>query len=976
MGTNVSNAAGITELNGNWRIKDFAPGAAPSQENAAPGLDDRYWMTGQVPGDVHSALTQRRVIDPPYFGHNDLKSRWVEDREWWYRRGFEYSGELTKDAAERFELTFGGLDTFATIFVNGHEIGRSSNMLMAHTFDVTRVVRSGWNMVAVRFDPLLPHQKDKERFDWSSYTKERPWLRKAAMNFGWDWGPRLVTVGIWGGVRLKRHIQGKIESVFVETLSITKQEAKLNISAEIQTYRGMQDVPLTLQLKLEDSDGNVVYEAAVTEQGAPGAYCANGSTEAAFDEKPSFDRSTSDGAGSSISPHALQSSNPQTSPFSVTRSETFFGASSVRSAQAPHLRPANRRKASFAASVVLPDPKLWWTHDLGDPHRYTLTAELHAGNAPIDTVTQAVGVRTIELRTEDEEGRAAFRFFLNNQPVYARGANWIPADNMIGAIPDSRYRELIALSAESGMNMLRIWGGGIYEKEVFYEECDRQGVLVWQDFAFANALFPDFNQDFMNNVRAEVEYNVKRLRGRASLALWCGNNEIDWLYDMKTAGGDIKSDFYGELIYHELIPEVLELLDPNRPYWPSSPFGGNDANDPEVGDRHNWQVWHGSVYPRKFGEAPILDYSIQGVTFKNYKQDMALFSSEFGMHASANRYTLEKNMPPGELVWGGEEMAYRNKDTNHLKGILLMEGYTGIPRDIEEYMNFSMLTQAEGLRYGVEHYRRNPRSGGSLIWQLNDSWPGTSWAMIDYELLPKASYYYAKKFYHPLLLSLEHEPGEPLKVWAVNDGLEPIEAEAALEVWSFDGEKIGEYRFRSDGALRGPELLGEIGEAEALNGTDAAEAVVRLRWISGGEAEFEQTYMLRDHRELQLGAAELAWEVDIAAPAQERQTAERDIRAAWLMDEQLAEAANAPGEKQVEHEAARCQVKVQASASFARMVKLELPLGRVRFSDNYFDLLPGESRTIELSMLDGSELNFAFVLEHLRVSAINSTEVL
>lgn len=958
MDRNGSSAAMTTELNGSWRIKDFAPGAASSQENAAPGLDDRYWMTGQVPGDVHSALTERRVIDPPYFGHNDLKSRWVEDREWWYRRGFEYSGELTKDKAERFELTFDGLDTFATIFVNGHEIGRSGNMLMAHTFDVTRVIRSGWNMVAVRFDPLLPHQKDKERFDWSSYTKERPWLRKAAMNFGWDWGPRLVTVGIWGGVRLKRHIQAKIESVFVETLSITGQEAKLAISAEVQTYRGMPDVPLTLKMKLADMKGKVVYEASVAEEGL---------SDARFDTS-SHSQETSATPG-------LPSSSAL--PFSVTRSETFVGAPSVRSAQALHLRPANRRKASFVTSVVLPDPKLWWTHDLGDPHRYTLTAELHAADASIDTVTQAVGVRTIELRTEDEEGRAAFRFFLNDQPVYARGANWIPADNMIGAIPDSRYRELIALSAESGMNMLRIWGGGIYEKEVFYEECDRQGVLVWQDFAFANALFPDFNQDFMDNVRAEVEYNVKRLRGRASLALWCGNNEIDWLYDMKTAGGDIKSDFYGELIYHELIPEVLELLDPNRPYWPSSPFGGNDANDPEVGDRHNWHVWHGSVYPRKFGEAPILDYSIQGVTFKNYKQDMALFSSEFGMHASANRHTLEKNMPPGELVWGGEEMAYRNKDTNHRKGILLMEGYTGIPRDIEEYMNFSMLTQAEGLRYGVEHYRRNPRSGGSLIWQLNDSWPGTSWAMIDYELLPKASYYYAKKFYHPLLLSLEHESGEPLKVWAVNDGLEPIEVEAVLEVWSFDGEKVGEYRFRSKGALRGPKLLGEIGETEALNGTDAAEAVVRLRWISGGEAGFEQTYMLRDHRDLKLGAAELAWEVDIAVPAQERQTAERDIRAAWLMDEQLAGSTIQSGKTDIGQgqATAHCQVTVQASASFARMVKLELPLGRVRFSDNYFDLLPGESRTVELSMLDGSELPIAFVLENLRVSAINAIEV-
>lgn len=968
MGRNGSNAAATTELNGSWRIKDFAPGVTPSQENAAPGLDDRYWMTGQVPGDVHSALTQRRVIDPPYFGHNDLKSRWVEDREWWYRRGFEYSGALTKEKAERFELTFDGLDTFATIFVNGHEIGQVGNMLTAHTFDVTRVIRSGWNMIAVRFDPLLPHQKDKERFDWSSYTKERPWLRKAAMNFGWDWGPRLVTVGIWGGVRLKRHMQAKIESVFAETLSLAQQEAKLNISAEIETYRGMPDVQLALKVKMEDAEGKIVYEAELTEQGLPDSSTANGSVPAALDENRPFDRSPGNRTVSETSPQT------NASPFSVTRSETFVGASSARSAQSPHLRPASRRKALFATSFILSDPKLWWTHDLGDPHRYTLTAELYAGDEPIDTVTQAVGVRTIELRTEDEKGRAAFRFFLNNQPVYARGANWIPADNMIGAIPDSRYRELIRLSAESGMNMLRIWGGGIYEKEVFYEECDRQGVLVWQDFAFANALFPDFNQDFMNNVRAEVRYNVKRLRGRASLALWCGNNEIDWLYDMKTAGGDIKSDFYGELIYHELIPEVLELLDPNRPYWPSSPFGGNDANDPEAGDRHNWQVWHGSVYPRKFGEAPILDYSIQGVTFRNYKQDMALFSSEFGMHASANRYTLEKNMPPGELVWGGEEMAYRNKDTNHLKGILLMEGYTGIPRDIGEYMNFSMLTQAEGLRYGVEHYRRNPRSGGSLIWQLNDSWPGTSWAMIDYELLPKASYYYAKKFYHPLLLSLEHEPGGPLKVWAVNDGLEAVEVKAVLEVWSFDGEKVGEYPFRSDGALRGPKLLGEVGEAEALNGMDASQAVVRLRRISGGEAGFEQTYMLRDHRELKLGASELAWEIRIAAP-QEQQPEQRDIRAAWLMDEQPADSATNSGTTRSGQETARCRVTVQASASFARMVKLELPLGRVRFSDNYFDLLPGESRTIELSMLDGSELPIAFVLENLRVSAINAAEV-
>ncbi|MWJ30861.1 MULTISPECIES: beta-mannosidase [Saccharibacillus] len=1045
------------ELGGNWRIKDFAPGETPAQDNAAAMLDDRYWMTGSVPGDVHSALIRRKVIEDPYFGHNDLKSRWIEEREWWYRRGFEYGGALTREPGERFELNFDGLDTFATVFVNGHEIGTSRNMLMPHTFDITRVIRPGWNVIAVRFDPLRPHHQGKERFDWSSYTKERPWLRKAAMNFGWDWGPRLVTVGIWGAVTLKRHRLAKIESVFAETRSIENGAANLVISADVTTYRGMPDVPLTLKLSLADGDGRRVYETEVSEDGAEPIRAAD-----------------PDGA-------SVPAFETDFRPESGTR-PGVLAASPVT----PGRRSALRRQAAFRAECVLPDARLWWTHDLGEPHLYTLTADLYAGDERIHTDTQAIGVRTIELRTEDEEGRAAFRFFLNGKFVYARGANWIPADNSIGSIPDSRYGELIGLSAESGMNMLRIWGGGIYEKEIFYDECDRRGVLVWQDFAFANALFPDFNADFMDNVRAEVEANVTRLRGRASLALWCGNNEIDWLYDMKSASGDIKSDFYGERIYHELIPEALERLDPHRAYWPSSPYGRSgdqDDNDPDVGDRHNWQVWHGSVYPRAFGEMPALDYSIEGVTFKNYKQDMALFSSEFGMHASANRYTLEKNMPEGSLVWGGEEMAYRNKDTNHRKGILLMEGYTGLPRDIEQYMNFSMLTQAEGLRYGVEHYRRNPRSGGSLIWQLNDSWPGTSWAMIDYELLPKASYYYAKQFYRPLLLSLEHEPGQPLRVWAVNDGPEPVEAEVLLEVRRFDGERVGEYVFRSDGVFRGPVLLGEVGEAEALNGGSAEETLVRLRHAGGvervsgegGEAEegsrelrgngadgawegprgvrgaetgkggegwrreergCEQTYMLRDQRELKLGEAKLAWSVAEAAQggqaSSEAEAAEPganagELPAAWRLDGRLADvtaaavsegaaeaagnaskptpgsgagtvnaaeeaagrmpllgsAADAQATADASGESAQRRpasagsaagsviVTVEASGTLARMVKLELPLGRVRFSDNFFDLLPGERRDVELSMLDGSPLDEEFVRSRLRVSALN-----
>lgn len=849
------------DLSGEWKIQHFEVGEKRAMELAAAGLDDRFWIGADVPGDVHTALIQRGIIDPPYYGHNDAKSRWIEHKEWWYRTNFNCVKEM--NAEDRFELVFEGLDTFATVYVNGHEIGKTANMLMSHTFDVTTVIRNGWNAVALKFDPLSIHHRDKEQFDWSSYTKERPWLRKAAMNFGWDWGPRMVTVGIWGKVWLKRSTHAQLKSVYAQTRTTSKQQALVDVTAEaasVESFRSKKrrehPISLTCDVRLLDAKGNEVASACGLD---------------------------------------------------------------VLAGQAK-------------ASLSVTSPRLWWTHDLGEPYLHKLEVVLYADGREVDRYSEPYGIRTMELALHNELGESSFAFVLNGVKIYAKGANWIPADHLIGSIPEHRYRELIELSVEAHMNMLRVWAGGIYEKDVFYDECDRQGVLVWQDFAFANALFPDFNQDFMENVRREVENNVVRLRNRASLALWCGNNEIDWLYDMKSASGDITSPFYGELIYHELIPEALERLDPSRPYWPSSPFGdshGMDANDPGVGDRHNWQVWHGSVYPRKQGEPPLLDYSVEGVTFKNYKKDTALFSSEFGMHASANRYTLEKNMPPGQFYWGSPEMAYRNKDTNHQKGILLMEGYTGIPQNIDEYMNFSMLTQAEGLRYGIEHFRRiKHRNSGALVWQLNDSWPGTSWSMIDYELLPKASFYYGKVFFHPVLLSLEHEPGEPLALWVVNDTLEPVRGQLQLRVYGFEGENVSSSSYAAEVGPQSAVCVAKLNEAEALMGRRAQDVIVELS--AEGFAAPSNRYFLRDPKEVALPESRLSVHVN---------------------EEELS-------------------VSVTAHHAIARMVKLELPLGRVRFSDNYFDLLPGESRTVRLRHPERGSLP----LSELKVSAMNGRE--
>ncbi|MGF7034870.1 beta-mannosidase [Paenibacillus mucilaginosus] len=833
------------ELSGLWRLQHFETGQVRPLETASAWLDDRFWMTAEVPGDVHSALIERGLIEHPYFGHQDLKCRWIEQKEWWYRRSFDYS--LEAGGFEKHELIFEGLDTFATVYVNGLEIGTTNNMLMAHAFDVTRILRDGRNTIAVKFDPLHLHNRDKALFEWSSYTKERPWLRKAAMNFGWDWGPRMVTTGIWGAVRLERHRLARLDGVFARTAELAGASAVVKVDVETTAFR--RNTELRCEVRLLDADGRPAAQGT-----------------------------------------------------------------------------AERAGSREAFELEIAEAKLWWTHDLGEPYLYRLEVSLYADGELVDRRQEPFGIRTIELQLKDEQGQHAFAFLLNGVKLFAKGANWIPADHFIGSIPDQRYRDLIDLSVEANMNMLRVWGGGIYEKDVFYAECDRRGVLVWQDFAFANALFPDYNRDFMENVRREVEYNIRRLRNHASLALWCGNNEIDWLYDMKSAGGDITGPFYGEAIYHELIPQALEALDDSRAYWPSSPYGGSDANDPDVGDRHNWQVWHGSVYPRRHGEVPLLDYSVEGVTFKNYKQDFTLFSSEFGMHASANRYTLEKNIPEGQFYWNSTEMAYRNKDTNHQKGILLMEGYTGIPRDIEEYMNFSMLTQAEGLKYGIEHYRRNKhRTSGSLIWQLGDSWPGTSWSLIDYELLPKASFHYAKKFYHPLLLSVDHDPGLPLHLWVVNDSLNPLDGEVRLEVYTFGGERLYSCRVEAYCGANSAVRLLTLSEEDILQGADPASVVVKVS-TADWDAPDNLVY-LRDQKELQL------------LPVQ--------------LDVQRDEAAGT--------------VRITAGGAHVRMVKLDLPQGNLRFSDNFFDLLAGESRTVQIRSAAGEAIRW----DRLRVSALN-----
>ncbi|WAH38167.1 beta-mannosidase [Alicyclobacillus dauci] len=842
-----------------WKLQSFDEGQEQDVVVARPDYIDHFWMTAKVPGDVHSTLIEKGIIEHPFFGHNDQKCRWVEDKVWWYRAEFHWDEQL--EPGERMELTFEGLDTFATIYLNGVELAISDNMFVPVTLDVTRELVHGKNIVAVRFDPISKHVKNKEQSYWSGFSKERIWTRKAQMNFGWDWGPRLVTVGIWQPVRLEKRKIAKWDGVFARTVSISNEEAVVEVDLSATTFR----------------------------------------------ERPQ----TYGGSSSGIPTHKLSAR--------LVLSDDDTGVDAT----------VTLEQGKGTVVLTVPNPKLWWTSDLGNPHLYQLSVDLFADDERIDSFQCSFGIRTVEVKQRSDDGANVFTFVLNGVEIFAKGADWIPVDSFIGAVPDSRYHHLVSLARDAGMNMLRVWGGGIYEKLVFYEACDREGILVWQDFMFACAMYPDFNKNFMGNVEREIVHVVKRLRNHACLAIWCGNNENDWIYESMKSSGTIHTPFYGEKIYHEMMPAILEQLDPTRLYWPSSPYGGNDHNSAEEGDRHNWQVWHGHVYPRKFGEPERIDYSVAGVSFKNFATCLSTFVSEFGMHAASNRYTLQRWIPEGQFFWGSDEFSYRNKDYHHQKGILLMEGYTGIPQDVDEYLNYSMLTQAEGLKYGIEHYRRRKfQSSGALFWQLNDCWPGTSWSVIDYHLLPKASYFYAKRFFAPILLSARLADDGLIEVWAVNDTRSTYDDVVHIEVLDYFGKTVWSEEHRVVVAENGRCRIANFTEAEVLQGADPCEVVFRL---SSEEQVFDNLYYLRNQKDLQMPGARLLVTVDSHART----------------------------------------VSISTD-KHARMVNVEVKQPHVKWSDNYFDLVAGETRVVQLSHLDGDDIDFS----SLRVTAMNAPEAI
>ncbi|MDH4745611.1 hypothetical protein OMP43_16425 [Sphingomonas sp. CBMAI 2297] len=563
------------------------------------------------------------------------------------------------------------------------------------------------------------------------------------------------------------------------------------------------------------------------------------------------------------------------------------------------------RHGSGRVAMAVPDPQLWWTADLGAQPLYTLVASIGGR-----TIRHRVGIRTIAIDQSpdpDEPGTSFFRFVLNGVPIFARGANWVPASSFVGAIPDATYRDLLERAAGANMNMIRVWGGGIYEHDIFYAECDRLGLLVWQDFMFACAPYPDDDPVFVENVRAEVSEQVSRLRHHACLALWCGNNENQGIQFFADHATGTATPLAGLKFYDELIPGILADLDSATPYWPGSPWGGPSPNSMRGGDVHNWTVWHGIPLVPDTEAVGGNDSSPEGVAFTRYAEDMARFVSEFGIQGAPDIGTLARWMAPGDLVLGSQGFLERIKDVAD-KASAMMVPVTGLPATLRDYVDFTMLTQAEGLKFGIEHYRRRkPHCSGALIWQHNDCWPCVSWSLIDHDGVAKSAWYATRRAFAPVLASFRRE-GDMAELWITNDTLAPLCDSATIQLASLEG-----------GAEWTERLAFEVpanASRRIWRGTarDAADRVLLVR-----SAAFAPNRLL------------LAAVKDLAL-------------------------ARDPGLR-VDHVRAGAALRVTLSAErYALAVQLRSEDPELRFSDNHFDLAGGEQCVVTVTRNGGGEV--------------------
>ncbi|MDG2344123.1 MAG: glycoside hydrolase family 2 TIM barrel-domain containing protein [Flavobacteriales bacterium] len=682
------------QLTENWRFQEKG------------GAD---WLAAKVPGCVHTDLIENDIIEDPFYRLNESKVQWVDKKDWVYLNQFQ----ISKKEFERtnHELQFEGLDTYAKVYLNDSLILHSNNMHRTYTVDVKKFLKKGTNYLKVVLES--PIKKGIELYDALDYkipvsandqaeTGNVPegkrvsvFTRKAGYHYGWDWGPRLVTSGIWRPVTLVSWNKFRIKDIDVNYSYTNSVHVRANI---------------TVESSMKQSSGNL---------------------------------------------------------------ELTINDTTVASIKKIKLKAGSQK---IMAEFTIEKPKLWWPKGMGDQHLYVLKAKLKSDELN-DSVCYNLGIRSIELISDSN-----FYFKVNDRTVFIKGVNYIPQDVFLARVDNNDYKRVLMAAADANMNMVRVWGGGVYENNRFYELCDSLGLMVWQDFMFACAMYPG-DDSFLENVRLEAENNYQRLKKHPSIALWCGNNENlsawkRWGWEktaikeqsLETAERIWKSY---DTLFHHILPTVIHQHNPLENYWSSSPSASQGVPESyDSGDTHYWGVW--------WGKEP----------FENFNTKTSKFMSEYGFQSFPEYSSFKKFAEPKDEGVYSDVMKHHQRSSI---GNATIEEYMNrefnIPEKFNSLLYVSQVLQADGIRLGIESHRRNKKCMGSIYWQLNDCWPGASWSSIDYYGKWKALHYSVKKAFKPVIISHEFIDSN-LRVTVVSDRKTVFVGEVEIVLSKFEGDSI------------------------------------------------------------------------------------------------------------------------------------------------------------------------------------------
>ena len=749
----------ITTLNGAWELVQ---------------VDTQEITPATVPGCVHTDLIAADKLPDLFYRDNEMQQSWIGETDFIYRRTFDVSDDLLEH--DSVLLRCHGLDTIATITLNGDELAKTENMFRTYEFDVKSRLKSGENNIEIYFAAPFTYMNkmDAEKGEMAGWVEPMrissgAWIRKEPCNFGWDWGPKMPTSGIWRDIELVAFNDARLTDVHIMQ---THNDGDVNLLINIAT-ENITSGKVAADVRISLHDDTVVEISGLT-------------------------------------------------------------------------------LVEGLADITLPvdDPQLWWPNGMGEQPLYDVDITLlNSSGDKLDAVRKKIGLRRLILEQHADEWGESFYFSCNGIPYFAKGANWIPVSPYPGKATAADYEIFVKAAADANMNMLRVWGGGIYEDDSFYDFCDQYGITIWQDFIFACGTYPAHDDDFMANVKVEAEQNVRRLRHHPSIALWCGNNEIEQGMPDPTWKESLSWENYSKL-FDRLLPDVTRELDPETSYWPGSPHSPvgdrEDHANPDCGDTHLWAVWHGRQ------------------PFEWYRTRPDRFCSEFGFQSFPEpgvcyEFTLPDDRNITSYVMEHHQRSYIGNSTI----IHYMLDWYRLPTSFESMVWLSQILQGMAMKYAVEHWRRNmPRTMGTLYWQHNDMWPAPSWASLDWKGNWKALHYMAKRFYAPVVISgLEDPDANTVEIHATSDKGEALSGTVIWKVTDAAGTEIGNGEIATTVAPRADTLIDTLDVSEYIESHGARDILVWLELHIGGELVSENLVLLSRPKHMHLSDPDVQFEV-------------------------------------------------------------------------------------------------------------------